>query len=209
MLDVKTLEEFVKEVGDVWGQFCVWKHTNNKLAVHPPQFEKDIDRSWSLTADDFIAKNRKFQNFWTVTLPSLQHGWMISVARLMDEAFFDPKKKTKPNLSLKYVVELLQDLVINEVVTQQEAQHQPFVTSILEWRHKYLAHNDLNFSADRISKGFEDYIEFLVTLVEKIKASHPELRSCSKLDLTHIDRVTEAGVNEIFDKILLPITKEF
>ena len=167
-----------------------------------PDFEKNMDRSWSTTTEELISKNRKFQNFWTVTLPSLQHGWIISIARLMDEAYFDPKKNTKPNLSFKYILAQLNDAEIDKQVETRQVGHKKFIDSILDWRNKYVAHNDINFSEEKINKGFEDYVEFLLKCIEEIKHKHPHLKDCSQIDLAHIEKISEAGVGEIFQKLV-------
>ena len=172
------------------------------MALHEERFNQKIDRSWSVTTEEFIAKNRQFQNFWTVTLPTLQHGWMLSVSRLMDDAYFDPKKKTKPNLSMHLIIDRLNDPALVGQITTEMDKHRAFVQSITDWRNKYLAHNDVYFSETVISKGFEDYMESLLKCVELIKSSKPHLSACSTIDLLHVDKISEAGVNELFAQLL-------
>lgn len=201
MLDTKLLNEFVAEVDHTYQQFCVWKHANNRMVVHEKKFNEKIDRSWSVTTEEFIAKNRKFQNFWTVTLPTLQHGWMLSVSRLMDDAYFDPKKKTKPNLSMSYVVDRLKDPSLAAKIELEIDKSQEFIQNITDWRNKYLAHNDVHFSEPIIKKGFEDYMECLVHCIEMIKKVKPHLGSCATMNFDHIDAVSKAGVDEVFAKL--------
>jgi len=202
MLEPKLLNDFIAEIDHTYQQFCVWKYTNNQMVVHEERFNDKVNRRWCNTTEELIANNGQFQNFWTVTLPTLMHGWMLSVSRLMDDAYFDPKKKTKLNLSMNLIIDLLDDLVLVEQITVEMDKHQAFIQSIKKWRDKYLAHNDVHFSDITIRKGFEDYIEALLECVEKIKISKPHLVGCSKINLVHIDQLSKAGVDELFAKFV-------
>lgn len=202
MLELKLLNDFIAEIDHTYQQFCVWKYTNNQMVIHEERFNAKVNRSWCNTTEELIANNRQFQNFWTVTLPTLMHGWMLSVSRLMDDAYFDPKKKTKPNLSMHLIIDRLDDPTLVAKITAEMDKQQIFVQSITDWRNKYLAHNDIHFSESIISKGFEDYMECLLKCIELMKISNSHLNKCSKIDLIHIDKLSEAGVSELFAKLI-------
>ncbi len=202
MLELKLLNDFIAEIDDTYQQFCVWKHTNNQMVLHGKRFNKRVDRSWCVTTEEFIAKNRQFQNFWTVTLPTLQHGWMLSVSRLMDDAYFDAKKKTKPNLSMSYILDCLDDPTLVGQISSTIDKQQTFISNITDWRNRCLAHNCVSFSESTISKGFEDYIECLLKCIELIKIANSDLSQCSTINLIFIDNISEAGVNELFTKLV-------
>lgn len=201
MLDEKLLNKFIKEIEHVYQQFCVWKHTNNQMTIHEAIFNAKVDRHWCDTSEAFIAQNRQFQNFWTVTVPSLQHGWMISVSRLMDNASYGAKKNIRLNLSMKFIIQSLEDPTFSHQISSEIEKHKLFIENITDFRNKYLAHNDIHFSQTIISKGFEDYIECLLKCVDLIKASKPNLRDCLVIDLDHIEKASKAGVDELFTKI--------
>jgi hypothetical protein len=201
MLEENTLSAFISQVDHTYQQFCVWKYANNQMVVHEERFNTKVNQSWCNTTEELIANNRRFQNFWTVTLPTLMHGWMLSVSRLMDDAYFDPKKKTKPNLSMNYIIDLLNDRFLAAEIAMEVDKHQEFVQNIIDWRHKYLAHSDVSFSNKIVKKGFEDYIECLVRCIEKIKTSDARLKSCTTINLQHIDAVSRMGVAEVFAKL--------
>ena len=200
MIDKNTLSSFVKEVDHAYQQFSVWKYCNNQYAEHCDNFEEKLVQHWATSVEEFMQNNRTFQNFWEVTLPSLQHAWMISVCRLMDPAFFQ-NDKTKPNLSLDYIIEHLDnDVLINQIRLSAKT-HSSYTKHMKTWRDKYLAHNDFNFAEQTIEAGYEDYIEFLVETIKNIKKQYPHLKDCNNVDLIWLDRVSETGVKEVFEKL--------
>lgn len=198
MFDSQNLDQFIKKANVAHQQLCVWFSTNNKLAI----YQKDWDQLKSF--GNFIERNDfRYENFWNIILPTLQHSWVLSTARLLDPAyhFRDKKRKNKPRICLDYILSLLSDKKLENNIRNELANHQTFTESIRQLRLNVYAHNDAQFKADKIEAGAEIFFEWLEKKIEQIK----EAENCLKLGNINTlanEEFSQRGVDNIFKDIL-------
>lgn len=129
MLDQTTLNRFASSANSAYQQFCIWIHANNEFAKHQKEWNQAANpRRIFLTEKFSRDKGCRYKNFWGVVIPSLQHGWILSLARLLDPAYHShDKKKDKPRLSLDYILELLDDAPLAQSINNKiESMKQQF-----------------------------------------------------------------------------------
>ncbi|MDO8509984.1 MAG: hypothetical protein Q7S24_02475, partial [bacterium] len=135
-----------------------------------------------------------------VVIPSLQQTWLISTAKLLDEAYFRGKED-QPNLSLYYIKEKLEDGELSKWLTDKLKEQQIFINNIKDLRNKFLAHNDLNDRTTVIKTGVEIFFTTISDYIKLIKNKKPHLINCDDLLLEKIEMLSQRGVGEIFDRI--------
>jgi len=198
MLTKEILNNFSKEANKWWYQFCVWMYANNYFA----EYQKNKKEPKFYAENPNYFKNPSSWEIIThdVIIPSLQHWCILSVARLVDTPFFkeNPNKK---NLSIYYIIELLEDDDIKLDIKNGLDQQQWFIKWVKELRNKFLTHNDMGEKNKTIPAGIEKFFENLNDIVWKIKEKYPNLKDCNDLNLSYTDKLSKAGVEEIFEKI--------
>lgn len=124
MLDVETFNKFIRKANPAHQQLCVWFAVNNEYAKH--------QRRWNhLDTDRF-----KYNNFWPVVVPTLQHGWVLSTARLFDPAYNSrDKKQEKPRISLDYILLKLDDEKLSKEIRSELEKHEAVIQSLREHRN--------------------------------------------------------------------------
>ena len=148
-------------------------------------------------------KGCKYKNFWDVVIPSLQHSWILSLARLFDPAYHsNDKKRAKPRLSLEYILELCDDVPFVQSIRDRIKKHELTIQSLKTQRDNFLAHNDVNFGSTRVEGGVEDVFEKLENIVSDIKTCKPHLQNCNNINLKYTETLSRCGVDEIFEKLL-------
>ena len=81
-------------------------------------------------------------------------------------------------------------------------KHKVFIESIKTYRDNFLAHKSANYSGDKkIDKGVEKFFQTLDYLIKKIKNKYPHLKECNDINLIFTEKLSEAGVKEVFEKI--------
>ncbi len=203
MLDRKTLNKFISETNGAYSRFFVWMYTNNEFVKYRKTWN-DIPEPRKLFKTEEFSREKgcKYKNFWDVVIPSLQHGWILSIARLFDPPYFSrDTKKQNPRLSLDYILELLEDNKLEQFIRDKMKKHQKFIKSIKKQRDNVIAHKDLRFNEDRIEAGIEDLFNTLDEIIIKIKKAKPHLRDCDNIDLEYTERLSECGVREVFEKL--------
>lgn len=200
MLNKDILNKFTKEANKGRNQFCIWMYAYNNLIKHQEKFNSET-KDWLYLDEKAIKYSCKYKNFWNIVIPSLQHWWTLSVARLTDPPFFkqNPNKK---NLSIYYIIELLEDNDIKLEIKNELNQQQWFIKWIRDLRNTFLTHNDMGGETKIIPAGIEKFFENLNDIVWKIKERYPNLKDCNDLNLTYTEKLSKAGVEEIFEKII-------
>lgn len=203
MLDRETLNKFTRKANQGRNQFCVRMYTNNG-------FSEYIKEKWE---PKYYSENPDYfnkTNFWNIVLhwtiiPSLQHWFVLSIARLLDPPFFrnNPDKK---NLSIYYIKELLEDNILKWEIQNYLNEQREFIDSIKKLRDTFLAHNNIEqeFEEKKIKSGIELFFENLNKIIIKIKEKYPDLKDCNDLNLKNTDELSEKWVKEIFEKIKIP-----
>lgn len=96
MLDEKTLDDFTNKANHAHQQFCVWMYANNEFAKHQDDWNKIAEPRKLFTIEEFSRdKGCKYKNFWGVVNFSLQCGWILSLARLLDPSYNSHDKKKR------------------------------------------------------------------------------------------------------------------
>lgn len=190
MLDKKTLNDFVSKVDHAYQQFCVWVYANNLFTKHQADFNNVP-----------INKNCKYTNFWDVVICSLQHSWILSVARLFDPAYF-MTDKTKPRLSIYYILESLDDNSLEDTIKLKLNNHKTCIDSIKKNRDNFLSHNSVNFKNEKIKPDVEDLFEEIDAIIKNIKSDKSYLKNCNDINLKYIKELSKDGVEEIFRALL-------
>jgi len=205
MLDVDTFNSFIRKANPAHQQLCVWFSTNNEYAKHQARWnELDLDIGL-FELENFTRKHGcKYKNFWPIILPALQHGWVLSTARLFDSAYHSgDKKKEKPRLSLDYILIKLEDEVLSGKIREQLKSHQVVIDSLREHRDNFHAHNDVSFANTRIEAGVENLFQWLEDTIVKIKESKPYLNKCGVINIKYNEKLSQCGVDEVFETLLL------
>lgn len=200
MLDKKTLDKFTKKANQGRNQFCIRKYAFNNFIKHQEEFNSEA-KDWWYTDDEAIKNSCRYKNFWGIVIPSLQHWWTLSVARLIDPPYFR-WDKNKVNLSIYYIIELLEDEDLKLNIKKGLNQQQRFIKWIKKLRDTFLAHNDMEEKENIIPAGIENFFESLNSVIWKIKEKHPDLKECNDLNLEYTEKLSEAGVKEMFEKII-------
>ena len=199
MLDKATLKKFISKANQWREQFCVRKYANNCFHDHQTTWNEQAKDGLYKTDDEAIKNSCKYTNFWSIVLPSLQHGWILSVARLLDHASFGKNKK---NLSIDYIIEWLKDENLKQDMKDMLCRQEEFITSVKTLRNTFLAHNDIWVNDNKmISGGVEFFFEDLDTMIKKIKAQDQALQDCNNLNLEFTEKLSETWLKEIFEKI--------
>ncbi len=202
MLDHKTLDEFTGKANHAHQQFCVWVYANNEFAKHQEEWNQ-IAEPIIKTGEFSLDKGCKYKNFWNVVIPSLQHSWILSLARLFDPAHHSrDKKKDKPRLSLDYILELLDDAPLEQLIRDRIKKRNTTIQSLKKQRDNFLAHNDIKFKGTKIEAGVEDLFEELDNVISDMKCCKLHLKDCSNINLKYTEVLSRRGVNEIFDVLL-------
>jgi len=204
MLDRKILDKFTKKVNQAYNQFCVWMYANNEFIKYQNEWNKIPFAGKFFKSNEFSRdKGCKYKNFWDVVIPTLQHGWVLGIARLFDPPYFlrDTKKKN-PRLSLDYILELLENDDLEQSIKRQIDKHKNFIDSIKEQRDNLLAHNDVKFNNTRIEAGVEDLFKALDNIITEIKNKKPHLKNCNNINQEYTEKLSKCGVDEIFEALL-------
>lgn len=201
MLDIKTFDDFIRKANRAYQQFCVWVYTNNEFAKHQTGWNKILT---PFKTEEFSQDiGCKYKNFWSVVIPSLQHGWIMSVARLFDLAYHSrDKKKEKPRLSLEYILELLDDASFAQTIRNKVQKHHLTIQSLKTQRNNFIAHNSVNFESTKIEAGIENLFEELDNIISDIKYYKPHIGNCNNINLKYTEVLSHCGVDEIFEALL-------
>ena len=191
MLNIDTFNKFIEKANSAHQLFCVWLATNNKFAKHQVRW-----------ADGKLFG--KYKNFWTTVVPTLQHSWVLSTARLFDSAYpIWDKKKEKPRISLDYILINLDDDVLSSIIKEQQELHSLIIKCLKEHRNNIHAHNAANFIPTDIKAGTDKLFEWLEDTITKIKKTKPYLNKCGNIHVEHIWTLSQDGLDEIFETLLL------
>ncbi|MBI4118841.1 MAG: NUDIX hydrolase [Parcubacteria group bacterium] len=190
-LDPKEFDKFIGKANKTYQQFCIWFNANNEFSKHQDRWNSIISKGGC-----------KYKNFWEVIIASVQHTWILGVARLLDTAYasFDKNKK-KPRLSLEYILQKLNNHNLTTKIHNELLEFQSFSNSIKKHRINVLAHNDINFEPSKIEAGVEDFFEWLEDSISEIK-KYPHLAACKTINLKHTEELSKNGVKEVFENIL-------
>ncbi len=204
MLDGKTLDGFTNKANHAHQQFCVWMYANNEFTKHQNEWNQIAEPRNFFALEEFSRdKGCKYKNFWDVVIPTLQHGWILSLTRLFDPAYHSrDQKKQKPRLSLDYILELLDDVSLAKSLRDKIQKHDKTIKSLKTQRDNFLAHNDVNFRNSKIEAGIENLFEALDNAISEIKQSKKHLVNCNNINLKYMEVLSRCGVDEIFEALL-------
>lgn len=201
MLDEKTLNKFTGEINRAYQQFRVWVDTckNDKFAKLQTEWNKVIP-SHLFRFEEHLQDKRQCKNFFCgVVVPSLQHSWILALARLFDPAYHSRDiEKKNPRLSLDYILELLEDEGLKQSIEGVIDKHRPCIDSIQKQRNNFLAHNDVNFNNTKIEAGVDDLFEVLDGVIVMIKNGKSHLKNCNNIGREYTAKMSKCGVDEIF-----------
>lgn len=200
MLTKEILDEFSKEANQWRSQFCVRKNSNNNYIKYEKIFKLNIVDGL-YPSNEAIENSGKYKNFWDIAIPSIQHWWILCIARLTDPPYFKNNKE-KANLSIYYILEHIDNQILKENIIIKLEKHQLFISSIKNIRDKILAHNNIWENNKTINKWIEPFFEEINKIIKDIKMEYPHLKDCNDLNLNHTEKLSETGVNEIFEKII-------
>lgn len=204
MLDAITFRKFIGQANLTHQQFCVWFAFNNQFAKHWDRWNKFYSPTCFALKDFNKTKGAKYKNFWSVTLASTQHGWILGTARLFDPAFHShDKKKGSPRISFDYILQRLADQNLATSLKLELGKYDKVIDSIKKQRDNVLAHNDARFNSKKIEADIEGLFEWLETVIARIKSSEPHLSSCGVINIEYNSKLSECGAEEVFSIILL------
>jgi hypothetical protein len=188
MLDVQTFKKFIGKANVAHQQLSLWFNVNNKFAKY--------QNKWNLDSDKIGCK---YKNFWSIIIPSIQQGYILSTAKLFDPVFssFDKKHK-KPRVSLYLIINNLNDKILEKEIMDDLKQYRQLIKSIKIHRNNYIGHNDLEFTPSKIEPGSENLFEWLESVIKKIKIKNPHLNDCGFINIKWNEVLAENGVNELF-----------
>ncbi len=98
-------------------------------------------------------------------------------------------------------MEQLDDENTKSYIQNMLDQQANFINSVRVYRKKVLAHNGFGEETYKIPTGIEVFFESLNNMVIEIKKWHPSLSDCNGLNLDFSEKLSEAGVQDIFNKI--------
>ncbi|HEV7423741.1 MAG TPA: hypothetical protein VGO21_00970 [Candidatus Paceibacterota bacterium] len=204
MLDTKTLNAFIGKANQSYQQLCIWLPANNEFVKHQARWNDFELKNTLFSTEEFTKKHGcRYKNFWMVVMGSLQHGWVLGTARLFDPAYNSrDKKKENPRLSLDFILEQLGDEGFKNTIKTEQASHELVIKSLKGHRDNSHAHNDLNYSNNRIEAGVEKLYEWLETVIVRIKDLQPHLKNCNTINLKYNEKLAQFGVEEIFDDLV-------
>ena len=204
MLDSKTLNSFIGKANQAYQQFCLWLPVNNEFAKHQARWNEFELKNTLFTTEEFTKKNGcRYKNFWSVVTASLQHGWVLGTARLFDPAYNSrDKNKLNPRLSLDFILEQLDNEPFRNLIKAEQVSHGLVIKSLKSHRDNSHAHNDLNFSNNKIEAGVDKLFEWLESVILRIKTSNSHLKDCNTINLEYNQKLAQCGVEEIFADLL-------
>lgn len=202
MLDEKTLNKFVSKANHAYQQFCVWMYSNNEFVKHQVEWNKIAEPRKLFKTEEFSRdKGCKYKNFWDVVIPTLQQAWILGVIRLFDPPYFSRDiKKENPRLSLYYILELLEDNNLEQLIKKEIDKHKDFIESIKKQRPN-LAHNETKPIDKKIEAGIENLFEGLDNIITEIKNKKPHLKNCNDINRESTEKLSKCGVDEIFEAL--------
>jgi hypothetical protein len=152
MLEKNDFENFIDEAIEICTVFNIW------TGYHIPSQNKVIfDKAYSNTDANQCA--RAFDS-------SLQHSWILGIARLLDP----PETFGHENLSIEFILRQFENAELKQKYEEFCSSHSDFIFSYRQARNKLLAHNAIDDSFNEILKaGIEDFFNFLKDLITEIK----------------------------------------
>lgn len=205
MLDIYIFKKFIKHANIAHQQLCVWFSANNEFAKHQVHWNKLDPEIGPFGLENFTRRHEcKYKNFWNIVVPTLQHGWILSTAKLFDPAYHPrDKNKTKSRASLDLILIMLQDQNLSSIIRTQLNSHEPVLKSLRDHRDYAEAHNDANFVPTRIEAGVENLFQWLEDTIASIKVSESHLNKCGIINIAYNEKLSQCGVDEIFENLLL------
>lgn len=201
MLKKADFEEFISKVGGAYSVFCVWMYTNNQYATNKKILSTPIKDNLCISIEEYVNNSPIYKNFFSTVIPSLQHTWILSTARLIDSPYFR-NNESKPRLSIHYIKNQLEDKELATWLDNKLSEQRIFLKKIKELRDNFLAHNDLRYTERGVKAGIEFFFNTISDYIKLIKNKKPHLNSCNDLLLKEIEALSQGGVKEIFDKII-------
>ena len=174
---------------------------NNDFIKYKKTFD-ERPKQWLYSTEEAIKNSPKYKNFFDVIIPSLQHSRILSVARLLDSAYFRDDE-TKPNLSIRYILKWLDNAVLKDEIEKELNKNSKFTNSINNMRVNFIAHNTLKQFDKKIEAGIEDFFINLNWILNRIINETPHLKWCNDMNLDFYEKLSEAGVNDIFSQIII------
>lgn len=203
MLDTEIFNKFIRKANPAHQQLCVWFAANNEFAKHQAQWNKLDPDIGPFGVENFTRRHGcKYKNFWSIVIPTLQHGWVLSTARLFDPAYHPgDKKQVRPRISLDYVLLKLGDEELSNEIHGEMKMHESVIKSLRKHRDNFHAHNDANFDSKIIEAGVENLFQWLEDTIAKIKRAHPHLNRCGIINIEFNEKLSQCGVEEIFEAL--------
>ena len=203
MLDALKLNLFIRKANVAHQQFCVWFSTTNEYAQYQARWNILDPEVGLFGLENFTRKHEcKYKNFWGIVVPTLQHSWVLSTARLFDSAYHSKdNKKEKPRISLDYILMELEEGVLSSAIREELESYQKTINSLKKWRDNVHAHIDANFNETQIEGGVDKLFCWLEGTIEKIKQKK-YLNGCGNIQINYNERLSQCGVDEVFEDLL-------
>lgn len=100
---------------------------------------------------------------------SVQHEWVIGIARLTDPA----TSFGNDNISIKLMLAKISDPGLIEEYKKFDDNNVDFFKSVKKIRDKFLAHNSTENPDRTLKAGTEKFFDFLEKLIQKVKEKNP------------------------------------
>lgn len=203
MLNITIFNKFIDHANLTHQQFCVWYEFNNLFSKHWNRWNQFYSPTYFAPSEFDKTKGAKYKNFWSVTLASTQHGWILGIARLFDPAFHPrDKSKKNPRICFDYILQQLSNNEIMSKLKSELSKHEQVIQSIKEQRDNFLAHNDAKFDNKKIKAGIENLFEWLESVITRIKSVENHLSKCRMIGIEYNIKLSKCGAEEVFSTIL-------
>ena len=146
ILDSATLNTFTGKANQAFQCFEVWFNANNQFAKNAKEWDLYAYSNNLFVDTDTTIRGCRYKNFWPVVTASLQHSWILGIARLVDKPYFEGK----PRISIYYILDILADKTLVSDISMRLEKHHILIKSIRKLRNDALAHNDAKFNTRKI-----------------------------------------------------------
>jgi hypothetical protein len=152
-LQQKVFVNFATKIWWAHTRFCLWVHINNEFMkrTHDAIVEKDI--------------------FWHTTLPTLNQGWILALASILERPYYNMRTKQQPRLCLDYIAEQLDDPELLRLINEGGLHHKTAIESIKRAR-LFIAHNPVdevqNLQIEAVGNLFDDLEKITISVGQSI-----------------------------------------
>jgi hypothetical protein len=193
MLEHKYLQKFIDEVYLGYTSFCIWKQMNIQYASTKPNYTFLNKISDNLELAEYTRHHIIHQ-----IIGSLKNTFLLTAARLCDPPRHVTKKEIAENISTKLILEKIDDPTLTKWMNSRLNEQKNYIDNLIEWRRKFLAHNDSKFKQKYVKAGTELFYATMHEFIVKIKQDHDPTVVWDENTLINIEKEVKIGVNNFF-----------